>query len=489
MKQKVIFHIAFMCCILFSCSIYSQLITSAIPNSVIPGQTIDIIIKGTNTHFRQGVTVVDLGPGISVPVTGIQVQNNLLLTAAISVSPTVNIGLRDIKVTTGNEVAIMSNGFEVYSISGAFRTTLEVLPVQSLSLGDIDPSNFQNSPNFFWVNIYNNNSQRTLKVEVSLSSAKLGQLGLALDPSVTISPNQVIRLDKSSFPKYVNNPTATAFYKQVLASGSFPPDDYTYTVKVIDQKTGETVSDSSVTTITNVINNPELILPGASFSDPEQTIYLNQPLFQWFGQNNQYDFGLYMIMPGQTPEEAVRNIPVYKTSGIKTTSFLYPNFAEKLIDGKEYAWQITAGVSTVKGTNPLYSEVFRFLYRNLQQAGSDNSIVNGASSIKVFPQQINLSPGQQFQFSATVFDANNQVITKPPIIWTVTPDGKATVDTNGIVTAGTSGGTFALIAKCGNLNDYSTVTLSTAIPSAINPMNDQDWLIGQMIKQLFGLPK
>ena len=424
-----------------------------------------------------------MGSDIQCPSSRIQVQNPLLLTASITISANATAGTRDIKVFTKNEVAQLQSSFEIYNISGALRTTLEVMPVQSLSLGDIDPSNLANAPFYFWVNIFNNNVSRNVKVELSLSSDKSGQLGVAINPSVSINPNQFTRLDKSNFPKYKNSPAASAFYKQVLATGSFPPDNYTYSVKITDLKTGQVVTDSNKTTITNAKNNPELIMPGALFTDPVQSVFIPQPLFQWFGQQDHYDFNLYIIMPGQSAEEAVKNIPVYTTKGIQGNTFLYPNFAEKLIVGKEYAWQIIASISSIKGSQPLPSEVFKFVYNSNIPGQNNNSA--GAKSIKIFPQQVTLTSGQQFNFSATAYDVNDVPLANLPITWSLSPTGKATVDANGIVTAGNVSGTFAVIATIGGITDYATIVIND-FPAATfqNP-----WNKGTILKQLFGLPK
>ncbi len=459
-------------------SLFSQSIISVVPTSATVGQTIDIVVRGNGTHFQQGISFVDLGADIIASPSKVQVQNANLLTASIVISPNAVEGLRNVKVITKNELAIIQNGFEIYSTSGVFRTALEVLPVQSLSLGDIDPSNFSNSPFYFWVSIYNTNIQRSVKVELSLISEKMGQLGIAYIPSLNIAPSQVLRLDRNSFTKYKNSANATAFYKQVLATGSYPADNYTYSVTVTDLNTKEVVLDSNITNITNTKNNPELILPGAAFTETEQTIYQSQPLFQWFGQSNQYNFRLYMVQSGQTAEEAVRNIPVYKADKILANSFLYPNFAEKLIDGKEYAWQITSGVSTIKGNQILASEVFRFVYKNT----SNLAVSTNTASIKVFPQQVNLSPSQQFHFSAQVLDVNSLPIANLPISWSVSPSGMAIVDANGNVTLLNKSGTFALIAKMGNLTDYATVNINALT-------NSTEWGKGGILNLLFGIPK
>ena len=475
-------NVIFLCFIISFETTYSQTITSAIPTSAVPGQTIDIIIRGSGTHFQQGVTLLDFGQNIVAPQSRIQVQNSTLIYASITVSASCPAGVVDIKAITRNEVAISSGGFQVFAASGVFRTSLEVLPVQTLSLGDIDPSNLTSAPCYFWVNIYNNAVKRTVKIDLTLSSQKYGLLGTTTDPTQAITPNQYLRLDKTAFTKYSNTPGAKTFYNQVLATGAFPADNYTYSVKVTDLATGEISSDSNITTINNSINNPQLILPGAGFSDPEQTISLYQPLFQWFGQNDKYDFSLYMINKGQTAEEAIRNIPVYKTSGIQTNSFLYPNSAEKLIDGQEYVWQITANITGIKGNQTLPSEPFRFMYKSILNAG----LSSNAASIKISPQQVTLTQGQQFKFTATVFDNNNVPLMNIPVSWSISTDGKATVDSNGMVIVnGGQSGTFAVIAKVGNSSDYATINVS----GFSNITNLSPFGSGGILKQLFGLPK
>jgi len=482
MNTHYVRNVILLCLIFLSGKIYSQTITSAIPTSATPGQTIDIIIRGTGTHFQQGITTLDFGNNITAPATKIQVQNASLIYASITVSANCPAGIVNIRAITKNEVAVINGGFEVYSISGVFRASLEVLPVQTLSLGDLDPSNLTTAPCYFWVNIYNNNVKRNVRIDLSLTSQKYGQLGITTDPSQAINANQYLRLDKTVFTKYNNSPNAKTFYDQVLATGAFPPDNYTYTVKVTDLVTGETVSDSNITTLNNTQNNPQLILPGAGFSDPEQTIYINQPLFQWFGQNDKYDFSLYMINKGQSAEEAVRNIPVYKTAGIQNNSFLYPNSAEKLIDGQEYVWQITASITGIKGNQTLPSEPFRFMYKSIQNTGFASNV----ASIKISPQQVTLTQGQPFKFTATVLDANNVPLMNIPISWSISTDGKATVDSTGMVIVSSSqSGTFAVIATVGNSSDYATINVS----EFSNLTNLSPFGSGGILKQLFGLPK
>jgi hypothetical protein len=67
-----------------------------------------------------------------------------------------------------------------------------------------------------------------------------------------------------------------------------------------------------------------------------------------------YKLRLYEVLPGQTPDEAVKsNPPWFEQDGINSTRLSYPTGARKLDADKEYAWQVTAeGV----GIQPLVSD-------------------------------------------------------------------------------------------------------------------------------------
>jgi len=88
-----------------------QLLTIS-PNAGQQGQTnLAVTLIGQNTHFAQGVTTVDLGPGISVgPVT---VTDATHLTAQVTIDPAAAVGARTVTVTTGAEIASLPNSFLV----------------------------------------------------------------------------------------------------------------------------------------------------------------------------------------------------------------------------------------------------------------------------------------------------------------------------------------------------------------------------------------
>src|ERR1017187_5059952 len=90
------------------------LITSVVPNSGQQGATIaSIAITGQNTHFVNGTSTANFGTGITV--NSLTVTDATHATANITINPVASIGNRDVTMTTGGEVVILTNGFTITS--------------------------------------------------------------------------------------------------------------------------------------------------------------------------------------------------------------------------------------------------------------------------------------------------------------------------------------------------------------------------------------
>jgi len=77
-----------------------------------PGQKgLSVTITGEFTHFVQGTTTADFGPGITV--TAVNVSSATALTALLNIDPAAAVGLRDVIVTTGSEMVTSSNAIIV----------------------------------------------------------------------------------------------------------------------------------------------------------------------------------------------------------------------------------------------------------------------------------------------------------------------------------------------------------------------------------------
>jgi hypothetical protein len=91
--------------------------------------------------------------------------------------------------------------------------------------------------------------------------------------------------------------------------------------------------------------------PTAITPQNEATLSLNAPLtFSWtpahvISQQVHYEFKIYPIYQGQTPDQAMASSSaIYKSDDIFSTTFLYPSDAPKLsalINAKGFAWIVT----------------------------------------------------------------------------------------------------------------------------------------------------
>jgi RHS repeat-associated protein len=86
-------------------------LTGISPDSGTQGQSGQIAIEGSGTHFIQGTTQVSMGPGITV--ASVTVSCATCLEAQISVADDALVGSRDVVVTTGAETVTLTKGFTV----------------------------------------------------------------------------------------------------------------------------------------------------------------------------------------------------------------------------------------------------------------------------------------------------------------------------------------------------------------------------------------
>jgi hypothetical protein len=95
----------------FNVAIDGEVISGLVPNSGNQNQQgLQVAITGTNTHF-DGTSTATFGSGITV--TQFSVTNSTSATATINIDPATAIGTRTVTVTTGGEIASITNGFTV----------------------------------------------------------------------------------------------------------------------------------------------------------------------------------------------------------------------------------------------------------------------------------------------------------------------------------------------------------------------------------------
>jgi RHS repeat-associated protein len=101
-------------------------LTTISPNYGPQGLSGPVGIVGQNTHFAQGATTLDFGPGITV--SKIVVGCLTCLNATLSIDPNAALGPRNVTATTGTEVATLANGFTVIA-NGTTPILTSIVPI------------------------------------------------------------------------------------------------------------------------------------------------------------------------------------------------------------------------------------------------------------------------------------------------------------------------------------------------------------------------
>ena len=91
-------------------------LVSVDPDTGTQGQSLSVRITGQNTNFVDGVTMASFGAGIDV--TGVSVIDSTTADVSIQIAIDAALGFRNVNLATGDEVAVVLNGFFVGATVG-----------------------------------------------------------------------------------------------------------------------------------------------------------------------------------------------------------------------------------------------------------------------------------------------------------------------------------------------------------------------------------
>lgn len=426
-------------------------ILSVNPPSAFQGETVHLIIQGSETDFVQGKTEVYFPDGYIEEGASVLVNNPELLTVRIKTKDDAPAGDCQFDIITNTQKLTVKKKFEITELAGYPEVMITVFPVQSVYLSDFDFSNLRNLPLLFTISVYSAD-HNYLRVYAELSHEKYGVVASANKTLKNLPPESIFTFDNRQFDSYDTEKAADEIIESALGNGTIPPGLYTYYVSLIDTN-NKVYTVTSEFYISESVSGIDMIAPGTSLDSDPEVIYTNTPYFQWFGGLVEYNFTLYEVLEGQSSaDDITTNIPVYQMNDLTSASCLYPNFAESLEEGKRYAWQITSGILTGSGTKEIRSEVYWFIYQRSNKSGIS------LDKIKVYPDDINLLPGDSVQIKVDGFDINGDTL-KVECEWQVIPADIGTVNDKGWFVAGDKSGTVAVTATCGSKEDYITINI------------------------------
>jgi hypothetical protein len=449
----------------------AQQIVSVAPGSGVPGTEIIVNIGVSGINLQQGNVQLDFGNGISVFST--QVVNPQILSARIIIAPNASEGFRDINLSVGANRYAAPAAFEV-SKAGNFVLQLEVIPMQSLYVADLDPENVQNAPLLFRINVQNDQVQRNLTIKLHVSGAENGFLITAekmINPAV---PNGTYTFTNRDFDRYLPNKDKLDLFKKTLESGKLPADVYSYKLEAYDNSI-LLGSDEGINVVNNPVARPELISPGVLFGQVPEIINNKNPFLQWFSQSAQNEIAIFPVFPGQkTKEEIFLNRPVYKTSNFTGNSLVYPSAAEQLEEGKTYAWQVTGINPSSRGEQTFFSEVYWFTVAKLDEP------VQLVQQLLIDPMDISTTTFTRTKITAKALDKNGMLAdVSSQVQWRVIPSDFGTISNDGTFITNGKTGTCAILATYEKEQVYTTVNIRF-VPSS------GGWNMQLLLKELFG---
>lgn len=191
--------------------------------------------------------------------------------------------------------------------------------------------------------IINASAKTNVRLSVSVVEDKLGKVLSILTDPFTVAPG-TNRIPASAIrPTSVRmeNNAASRFLQK---NGYLPQGNYEYSYQVVSAIAVEEI-------ITEQTFNHEVLPPAPlNLIEPynEDQICNKKPLLTWqpsipVVSGMLYELLLAEIKDRQSPVEALNyNLPVVKQKGIANPLLLYPPSAKELLEGKRYAWQVTA---------------------------------------------------------------------------------------------------------------------------------------------------
>ncbi len=351
---------------------------------------------------------------------------------------------------------------------------IEIEPIETLKMGDFDPIDPSSAPVVFRTFVTTSNRSLLLRIEVDVESGRFGFLGRASLDLGRVPARTTVSHTNREFDEYDLDEASDELLDIATERGLLPPDDYFFTMRVIDLETGEPVgTDRGVITTTNSGLQIDLVGPGTTLDQDPDIVSTQYPIFQWFSGASSYNFALYEVRPGQaTAEDIVSALPVFEQTSVSPGTYVYPNAAEELVEGKVYAWQIEAISLTSSGQERFPSEVLWFTVEGIQNPLTEDDVrTQNYARMRIEPEESQVAPGGSVILRPTIFDADDVPVFGAPVRWTVIPASGGSIDGDGVFVAGDNPGVVAVVATIGKLEQFATVVIGDSRSS--EPVDDE----------------
>ncbi len=205
-------------------------------------------------------------------------------------------------------------------------------------------------------------------------------------PFEFVRPSQLLLSTRDGIWESGSVTYEAALRTQLERTGRIPEGDYQFCVEVHaglpESGGGAQLSRACEPFAIVAPAPPSLIMPG-----DRDSVSLDYPVFAWTpvivspNERVSYHLRLTEVFPGQSPIEAVNNVPQFE-GDVSSTSLAYPRDALPLRDSTRYAWQVQAldGFGSPVGERQGKSEIFTFTWHPAARAFGP-PVVAGADSL------------------------------------------------------------------------------------------------------------
>lgn len=356
---------------------------------------------------------------------------------------------------------------------------IEVEPIETLRMSDFDPLNPSAAPVVFRTYVTGGGQALTIRLDVDVESARFGYLGTTRLQHGALRPGEMIVRTNREFDEYDLGDASSEVVDIATERGVLPPDDYFFTLRVVNVDDGEEVgTDTGVITTTNSGLQIDLVGPGTSLDQEPDIVPTAYPIFQWFSSASSFDFALYEVREGQrSAEDIVAGLPVFSQQDVAPGTFVYPNAAEDLVEGKVYAWQISAISVTSSGPERFPSELLWFTVEGAENPLDDRLVpITNVSRIEVTPQESEVAPGGSVVFTAMAVSSDDLPVHDAKIQWSVVPASVGRITSDGVFTAADDAGVAAVVARVGKVEEFATIVVATeddTSPEEVLPVGEE----------------
>ncbi len=331
----------------------SAALVSVSPNSAAQGTNVPapgMTITASGTHFLQNATQVAMGGGVLVG--DVTVTSPTTAVAQVAVPANATVGLQNVTVSTGGEIATLGNAF---AVTGATPALLSVVPssaaqgqtlnvvitgnaytsfsqsaIQAEFTGEIAVNSITvNSPNSVTVNITVSQNANVGSITANLTSGPSG--GATIFPftfTVTPSSAQIVSVTPNSVPQGGQVQLAVVglntHWNQSTTTAVFPPIPYgSIAVNEI------TITDATHATLNVSVpvkeatgSNPFYMATGGEVVYSSVTVYANTPSLTMSPANGLIGTTFSASFTGQfTHFTQAGTLPVVAGQGVTLTNF------------------------------------------------------------------------------------------------------------------------------------------------------------------------